>query len=257
MRRYRSAFTLVELLVVVAVIALLVSILLPALGQARESAKQVVCLNNLRSLTLCWMVYSEDHNGEVPLGATSGSSGWVNHSGLTYDDREDQLKAVKRGTMWEYCGENEDIFACPTCVNDYARTYSMPDSYLNPDSGVITTAGATRDMVVVKIEQLQNVDRRMVFLDEGIIGHTTWSIFYFQSRWWDVVPIHHDDGTTLSFGDGHCESWRWVDDRTIEFGRAASALDNPNDASYWRERQEGNEDIERLVKAIWGRVGWE
>jgi len=60
---FRSAFTLVELLVVISIIALLVSILLPALGKAREQARVVYCAANLRQFGFGMYLYAEDHNG--------------------------------------------------------------------------------------------------------------------------------------------------------------------------------------------------
>ncbi len=62
-----KAFTLVELLVVVAIIALLVSILLPALGQARESAKKVVCGTQIHQIGLGINVYTEDNDDMLPM----------------------------------------------------------------------------------------------------------------------------------------------------------------------------------------------
>ena len=57
--RHGNGFTLIELLVVVSIIALLVSILLPALGRARESAKTAVCLANERQQALAMFMYME------------------------------------------------------------------------------------------------------------------------------------------------------------------------------------------------------
>lgn len=62
----RRAFTLIELLVVISIIALLVSILLPALGKARESAKSTVCKSNLRQISLGFSYYAEDNNYRFP-----------------------------------------------------------------------------------------------------------------------------------------------------------------------------------------------
>jgi len=62
----RKAFTLVELLVVISIIALLVSILMPALSKAREQAKRVVCSSGLRQIGLLLEYYCEDNNGKYP-----------------------------------------------------------------------------------------------------------------------------------------------------------------------------------------------
>ena len=62
----RTGFTLVELLVVVAVIALLVALLMPAMARAKESARTASCLNNLHQLSLADAAYSSDYKGRYP-----------------------------------------------------------------------------------------------------------------------------------------------------------------------------------------------
>ncbi len=66
MGRKVRGFTLVELLVVVAIIALLVSILLPAMGSAREMAKLVVCASNQHQLIIGVQTYAADNKGKMP-----------------------------------------------------------------------------------------------------------------------------------------------------------------------------------------------
>ncbi|MDB5297757.1 MAG: hypothetical protein JWO31_3740 [Phycisphaerales bacterium] len=65
-------FTLVELLVVIGIIALLISILLPAMSRAREEAKATQCLSNLRQLGMALQSYANDNKDKVPVGYWSG-----------------------------------------------------------------------------------------------------------------------------------------------------------------------------------------
>ncbi|MGD0552835.1 MAG: type II secretion system protein [Sedimentisphaerales bacterium] len=71
----KDGFTLVELLVVISIIALLMAILLPALAKAREQGKRIVCLSNLKQLTLAWMNYASAYNDKLVNGANGDTPG--------------------------------------------------------------------------------------------------------------------------------------------------------------------------------------
>jgi len=66
--RQRRAFTLVELLVVIATVAVLMGILIPALSSARRSTRKIVCLSNLRQIGVSIHLYSGDNSGYMPFG---------------------------------------------------------------------------------------------------------------------------------------------------------------------------------------------
>ena len=82
-RRLPTAFTLVELLVAIAIIAVLLAIIMPSLRMARSATRRVVCQSNLKQIALAWLAYLEDNEGAFYYGknANLNYGGWEGLSG--------------------------------------------------------------------------------------------------------------------------------------------------------------------------------
>jgi prepilin-type N-terminal cleavage/methylation domain-containing protein/prepilin-type processing-associated H-X9-DG protein len=107
-RKPIHGFTLVELLVVISIIALLLSIIMPALGKARESARSLVCKSNLRGINMAASLWSEDNDG----WAVGTSWAWPNPIGTI--DNPSSLQNYTNSVRGQ---EKRNIFACPSAKN--------------------------------------------------------------------------------------------------------------------------------------------
>lgn len=140
-RAFRPAdagFTLVELLVVIGIIAVLTSVLLPALGRAREQAKLVQCLANLRQLGQGGQAYSTDHRGVLlPFGYSNGIPPANNQDlwPVILVSARYLPKTSLTGLSDGHVASNT-VFACPAGLTD--RVLATPDLYpTSPTSGTL------------------------------------------------------------------------------------------------------------------------
>ena len=111
-----AAFTLIELLVAIAIIAILVSILIPTLAKAREAARTVLCLANLKALGNTSLLYRNDNEGVVP--------GFYDHAGAGQRETSwPYIYARYAGTKLNPDGEpvmsrDRSVFSCPQAVEE-------------------------------------------------------------------------------------------------------------------------------------------
>ena len=126
----KQGFTLVELLVVVAIIATLISILLPTLGQARETARAAVCGSNQRQMAIAATAYTaENHDWMNPL------EDWWSSDG-------EPVEITFRVILFPYVGYMPAVFDCPSeRVYVYADGFSHADESRTVAAGGVTKVG--------------------------------------------------------------------------------------------------------------------
>lgn len=211
----RRGFTLIELLVVIAIIAILAAMLLPALNKARNTAKDIKCMGNLRSIGMMTLNYLEAFQFFMPPVSNVFGSG----IGRLEDAIEAHAGSLKQKNLVAYTENSSNVYtprhvwSCPASENPFDwRTSSINygvNSYLPKN----------------KLNKVKTPSRRMLWMDIYIkeslnyypvaqIGdvYSTSSRSFYQ---WDTMLgkgdlwKRHAKGFSGVFLDGHCEKFKY------------------------------------------------
>jgi prepilin-type N-terminal cleavage/methylation domain-containing protein/prepilin-type processing-associated H-X9-DG protein len=224
----RGAFTLVELLVVIGIIAVLIGVLLPTLGRAREQAKSTQCLSNLRQLALAFVMYSNDNKGWLPASARGTNTDivehdWIHWQGTRNVDRSAIAKYLgkvvestqtnsaskyeKTVTKFLRCPSDEVTFRVRGDLNPFAPGTAYRFSYVmnhylgagylfghsNDVPPYIDISGAKARDAVGKITQVRHASEKMLIFEEAEStmddGHSSPDI---PTSFCNLLAIRHD-----------------------------------------------------------------
>lgn len=249
-----KGFTLIELLVVVAIIAILASMLLPALSKAKSVAQRTKCLSNVKQLQLAWHLYTDDNDDTMPpnkwdVNSSVGSS--LSGSWIVGNAPTDRTSSnVVRGVLFKYT-KNVELYRCPSdksTVNGeknllHAFSYTL-QSYLNgsPDHSSVPYDKAFKQKSIQLVAPPPA--KTFCFVDNS--EKTIWGgPFYCYNpsvpglpMVWENVPTdRHLQGGTISFADGHAESWRWKWPKKTQ--NQEDTPINQFDRADWRRLLEG------------------
>jgi len=241
----RAGFTLTELMVVIAVVALLAVMLLPALAGTRIKSQDSVCLNNTRQLTLAWLMYAQENNDKVAnnMGVVAlthaYSAGQFNNWCLNVQDwstspQNIDVSQLKRAQLATYLHGNTKVFRCPDDIylsppqkaagyTNRLRSYAMNGNIGDHDPNHTGFGGNDTGPygTKLKLTQVKHPANFFVFIDEqadacndGFFAITADPASTQGGKWADVPASYHDGACSLSFADGHSETHEWLSSTT-------------------------------------------
>jgi len=237
-RKQRNAFTLIELLIVIAIVSMLTGLLVPSLGRAKGMARRVSCLSNIRNMVIAANEYVTVNDGYYPI-AQYVPADTAKYVYVSWDFRYRADGKIDPGLLWSI-GQNMKVQQCPSYdgpanwAGDKYTGYNYNTSYIG--HGEFETVFAP-----AKITQVKDPSNCAIFGDGEYSGGANKfmrSPFLspgdsFPSRTAGTQGFRHLETTNAGFCDGHAKvlAQRHTDtsDPAPSFGESTGFLSADND----------------------------